>query len=175
MEQLQNLSLARRIILGGAILLLIDTFLDWQQVSGDTPLGHITVGQNAWHGFWGVVLALMTIALILWVLARMFSVQLPEGVPEALIALALAGLILLFAIIKVISDEAVHWPAYVGIVLAAAILYGAWLNFQESGEALPGRFRTMTAGAGAGRSTAPTAPTPTDRAETEPPASDTTT
>src|SRR5262245_14200261 len=133
MEQLQSLSLARKLILGGGILLLIDTFLDWQHV--DTPIG--SAGQSAWHGFWGVLLGLMTIALVAWVIARMFGVEVPEGTPEGLISLVLAGLILLFAIIKVLVDDFVHWPAYVGIVLAGVVTYGAWRNFAESGEAMP--------------------------------------
>jgi hypothetical protein len=138
MEQLQALSTARKLILGGAILLLIDTFLDWQHVS--LSLGGEEVasgGQSAWHGFWGVVLGLMTIALIAWAIARMFGAQLPEGVPEGIVALVLGGLILLFAIIKVLVDDFVHWPAYVGIVLAAVVAFGAWRNFQESGESMP--------------------------------------
>ena len=133
MEQLQSLTLARKLILGGAVLLLIDTFLNWQQI--DTVLG--SAGQSAWHGFWGVLIGLMTVALVAWGIARMFGVQMPEGVPEGLISLILGGLILLFAIIKIISDDFVHWPAYVGILLAAVVTYGAWRNFQESGEAIP--------------------------------------
>ena len=44
---------------------------------------------NAWHGFWGVLLGLMTIALVLWVGARAFGVALPAAVPDGLATLAL--------------------------------------------------------------------------------------
>jgi hypothetical protein len=159
MEQLQALSLARKLILGGGLLLLIDTFLDWQHVSVSYGGQEIASGgQSAWHGFWGVLLGLMTVALVAWVIARMFGVQLPEGVPEGLISLVLGGLILLFAVIKVISDSYVHWPAYIGIVLAAVIAYGAWRNFEESGESLPSLPKPATAGASA--SPAPPAAAP---------------
>lgn len=161
MEQLQSLSLARKLILGGAVLLLIDTFLNWQQI--DTVLG--SAGQSAWHGFWGVLIGLMTVALVAWVIARMFGVQMPEGVPEGLISLVLGGLILLFAVIKIISDDFVHWPAYVGIVLAAVVTYGAWRNFQESGESLPTMPRAATATPAGPAPTTPEIP-PT---ETDPP------
>ena len=174
MEQLQSLSLARKLILGGGILLLIDTFLNWQQISVSFGGQEVASGgQSAWHGFWGVLLGLMTVALVAWVIARLFGVQMPEGVPEGLISLVLGGLILLFAVIKVLADDYVHWPAYLGIVLAAVVTYGAWRNFQESGESLPSMPRTATAGAPAAAATpsAPAAPVeapPPAPAESEP-------
>ena len=30
-------------------------------------------GQSGWHGFWGVLLGLMTIAILAWVAARAFG------------------------------------------------------------------------------------------------------
>ena len=86
MKQLQALSLARKLVLGGGVLLLIDTFLSWQSISFQ---GVELASRNAWHGFWGVLLGLMTVALVAWVIARMFGVETPEGVPEGLISLAL--------------------------------------------------------------------------------------
>ena len=134
MEQLKALSLARKLVLGGGVLLLIDTFFAWQSVSYQG----VTLGSaNAWHGFWGVLLGLMTIALVAWVIARTFGVEMPEGIPEGTISLILGGLILLFAVLKTLIDDYSAWASYVGVVLAAIIAYGAWRNFQESGESLP--------------------------------------
>ncbi|HLX19938.1 MAG TPA: hypothetical protein VKR23_07280 [Gaiellaceae bacterium] len=145
MEQLKRLPLGRQLILGAGVLLLIDTFLDWQQVS----TSFITAGRSAWHGFWGIVMCLALIVLLVWALARVFGVALPVQVPDGLATLGLAALILLFAIIKVLSDSYVHWPAYVGIILAAAVGYGAWLVFQTSGESLPSIPRAAATGGGA--------------------------
>lgn len=133
MERLKGLPLGRQLILGAGVLLLIDTFFDWQQVGNS----FITVGQSAWHGFWGIVMCLALIVLLAWTLARAFGSALPAQVPDGLATLGLAALILLFAIIKALSDSYVHWPAYVGIILAAGVGYGAWLVFQASGESLP--------------------------------------
>lgn len=167
MDQLKGLSLGRRIILGGAVLLLIDSFLDWQQVSF---LGH-SLGQSAWHGFWGVMIGLLTVVLILWVAARAFGVALPANVPDGIVTLAVAAVIVLFALIKILNDAAVHWPAYVGLILGVVVAGGAWLNFQASGESLP-RMPMATAGAGSGGGTT-SAPVDTPAATTddEPPAS----
>jgi hypothetical protein len=146
MEQLKGLSLGRKLILGSGVLLLIDTFLNWQSVS--VALSGVTVvsaGQNAWHGFWGVLLGLLTLALVLWVGARAFGIALPSNIPDGLATLAVGGLIVLFALLKTVTESYSAWPSYVGIVLGAGIAYGAWLAFQESGESLP-RVATATAG-----------------------------
>jgi hypothetical protein len=141
MEQLNALSVGRKLILGAGLLLLIDTFFNWQSVS----IGPVSVGQSAWHGFWGVLIGLMTIALLAWVGARAFGVALPANVPDGLLTLGLGALIVLFAVIKALSDSYTAWPAYVGIVLGALVAVGAWLTFQDSGEALP-KFATATGG-----------------------------
>jgi hypothetical protein len=140
MEQVKALSLGRKLILGAGVLLFIDTFFAWQKVS--VKVGGVEVVSataSAWHGFWGVLLGLMTIALVLWVAARAFGVALPATVPDGLLTLALGALILLFAVLKNLIDDYSAWASYVGIVLAAAVAAGAWLSFQESGESLPKR------------------------------------
>jgi uncharacterized membrane protein len=145
MEQWKRLPLGRQLILGVGVLLLIDSFLDWQQVS----TSFITVGRSGWHGFWGIVMCLALIVLLAWTLARAFGIALPAQVPDGLATLGLAALILLFAIIKVLSDRFVHWPAYVGIILAAGVGYGAWLVFGVSGESLPTMPKQATTDGGA--------------------------
>jgi hypothetical protein len=137
MNQLNALSLGRKLILGAGVLLLLDSFLDWQHVSAS--FGGVTVGggRSAWHGFWGILMVLMLLALLAWTIARAFGVTLPEQVPDGLATLALGVLIPLFALIKAISDDYVHWPAWVGVILGAVIAYGAWQVFAESGEKLP--------------------------------------
>jgi hypothetical protein len=65
-------------------------------------------------------------------------------------------------VIKALSDSYTAWPAYVGIALGAVVAVGAWLNFQDSGEALP-NFSAMASSATAG-SAAPSEP-PADSGE----------
>jgi hypothetical protein len=149
MERLKGLSLGRKLILGSGVLLLLDTFLNWQSISvGVSGVTVVSAGQSAWHGFWGVLLGLLTLALLLWVGARAFGVALPATIPDGLATLAVGGLIVLFALLKTVTESYSAWPSYVGIVLGAGVAYGAWLVFQESGESLP-RVATATAGASA--------------------------
>ena len=167
MDQLKALSLGRKLILGAGVLLLIDTFLNWQSVS--VRVSGVTVvsaGQSAWHGFWGVLLGLLTIAILLWVGARAFGVALPATVPDGLVTLAVGGLIVLFALLKTVTESYSAWPSYVGIVLGAGVAYGAWLAFQESGESLPRVAAATTNAPAAGMRDAPPR-----AADDEPPAS----
>jgi hypothetical protein len=150
MEQVKGLPLGRQIILGAGVLLLIDTFLHWQSVD----VGPFSVSRSGWHGFWGVLLGILTIVLLAWVAARAFGVQLPDNIPDGLATLVLGVLIFLFALIKNLADDYSTFWSYVGVVLAAAVAYGAWLTFQLSGESLP------TVGATSGGSTSTTAPPP---------------
>lgn len=149
MEQWKGLPLGRQLILGAGVLLLVDTFLHWQSVD----VGPFSVSRSGWHGFWGVLLGLLTIALVAWVAVRALGVDLPLNVPDGLTTLALGALILLFAVIKNLSDDYSTIWSYVGIVLAAIVAYGAWLVFQSSGEALP----NMSTG-GSSTPAAPAAP-----------------
>ena len=128
MPDLRSLSTGMQLALGASVLLLIDTFLSWQSVD----VGPFEVSQSGWHGFWGVVLGLLTIVMIAWLVARLLAVKVPElPVPERTITLALGGLILLFALIKnLVDDYSTIW-AYIGVILAAGVAAGAWLMSQE--------------------------------------------
>ena len=164
MDKINELSLGRKLILGAGVLLFIDMFLHWQSVD----VGPFTVGRNGIHGFWGVFILLMTIALVAFVGARAFGVELPEALPDGLISLVLGALILLFAVIKNIADDYSAWPSYVGIVLAAVIAYGGWLVFKDSGESLP--MSSTSGGASSPSSAAPAAaPTPPEPPPAEKP------
>jgi hypothetical protein len=129
MDTLQTLSRGAQITLATSVLLLIDMFFNWQSVD----LGPVSVGQSGWHGFWGVLLGLLTIVAIAWIVLRIVQPdilrQLP--VPEKTVGLALGGLILLFAVLKNLIDDYSAWPAYVGVVLAAGVAFGAWTIAQE--------------------------------------------
>ena len=108
-------------------------------------------------------MCLASIVVLAWTLARAFGIALPAQVPDGLATLGLAAVILVFAVIKALTDSYVHWPAYVGIILAACVGYGAWLVFQASGESLPSMPKTATTAGG-------TSTPPASAAE--PPASD---
>ena len=146
MEQLTALSLGRKLVLAAAALLLIDTFLPWQKIDVKVAgIVSVSASANGWHGFWGFILGLATVALLAWAAARMFGRTI-SGVPDGLTTLALGGVILVCALLKNLTDDYSAWASYLGILLAAGVAYGAWLTFQESGEKLP-EFSTGTTNA----------------------------
>jgi hypothetical protein len=161
MEQLSGLSTGRKLILGAGLLLLIDTFFHWQSVSIQ---GLGSYGVSGWHGFLGVLIGLMTIAILALVAGRAFGVAMPDNVPDGLVTLALGGLIPLFALIKALSDSFTAWPAWVGIVLGLGVAAGAWLNFQDSGEAMP-NFASSTSSTAAPAAPAAPSDSPSDSAD----------
>ena len=155
MDKVMEVSRGQKLILGGGVLLFIDTFLPWQKVS----FGPISATANGWHGFWGVVLGLLVIVMLGWAGAKAFDVALPGNLPAGLVTLALGGLIFLFALLKTLTESYRGWASWVGIVLGAIVAVGAWFVFQDSGESLP---KVATAGA--------PAPPPAPPAEPEKPA-----
>ena len=145
-----------QIVLACAVLLLIISFLDWQQVSF---LG-ISAGANEWHGI-GVLAGLLTIALIAWEAMLLFGVKISLGsVSESLVSVVLAECVALFTIIYFLTHtDAQHWPAYLGLILAIAIAVVGFMRGKAEGVQLPERGGTSTAGSGPAEASAPAADT----------------
>jgi hypothetical protein len=131
MERFNALGRGAQIMLVGSVLLLIDTFFNWQEVSIEFLGTKASSGVSAWHGFWGVVMGLLAIVLIAWLVARLAAVNVP--VPPSLTGAVLAFLIFAFALIKNLADDYSTFWSYLGVGLAALIAVGGWLQVQESG------------------------------------------
>ena len=139
MPNLADLSTATKILLGAGVLMFIDLFLSWQKQCVDTPIGDVCGSQSGWHG-WGVLIGLLTIALIVWEGITLAGIAQNLNVPIAasILSAALAAGILLFTILKFLVDnEARSWPAWVGLLLALAIAAGGYLKWKETRETVP--------------------------------------
>lgn len=134
MDRFNALGRGAQIMLVAGVLLLISTFFNWQEVEFDLgPLGEGEAGVSAWDNFWGVVLGLLTIVLIVWLVVRLLAIEVPLPLSAAMIGAILGGLILLFAVLKnLIDDFSTIW-SYLGVLLAIAIAIGAWLEVQAAG------------------------------------------
>jgi hypothetical protein len=161
MDRFNALGRGMQVMLVAGVLLLIDTFLHWQSID----LGVVDVGRSAWHGFWGVLLGLLTIVLVLWLVARLAAIDIPLPISPTLTGAGLAVLIFVFALIKNLDDDYSSVWAWIGLILSIAILAGAWLQVQASGgmNALKGELPSMSA------STAAQAPPPASEPAAPPP------
>jgi hypothetical protein len=134
MDRFNALSRGTQLMLAAGVLLLVDTFLNWQKVSAKVAGVEIaSASRNAWHGFWGVLLALLTIALLAWLVAAILGAMPKLPVPETLLSAGLGAAILLCAFLKAITDDFSTVWAWIGVVLAGLIAAGAWLRVQEGG------------------------------------------
>jgi hypothetical protein len=129
MNQMKSMSRSSQLLAGAGLLLFIFLFFGWQQVS----VAGFTAGRSGWHG-WGTAVGIFTIALVLFEATQILRLQLPElPVKTVLISTGLAALVLLFTVIKFLVDnEARHWPAWVGLILAIVIAVGGFLKFGEA-------------------------------------------
>ena len=124
-----------KVLLVAGLLLFIDSFLQWQQVS----IGPVSIGQNEWHGI-GVLAALLVIALLLWEGLQLAGVtkQVQLPVSATLVSVGLAASVTLFTVIKFfVAHFARHWPAWIGLILAIAVAVGGWLKFAEEPATAP--------------------------------------
>lgn len=180
MDRLTELSRGTQLMLAASVLLLIDTFFAWQKVEVEVAGVEVaSASQNAWNGFWGVVLGLMTLLMIAMLVARVAAVDVPLPVSYAMRAAVLGVLIFLFALIKNLADDYSTFWSYLGVVLAALIAIGAYLQVQEEGGVDQLRSEASSMGGsragGEAHSTVSPPPAATPPAETAPPAATSTT
>lgn len=172
-----------RIAAGAALLLIIDLWLSWYEISDDVidAAGGNTFGfdtsANAWQAFGGTDLLLFIVALvaIAAALQHMGLLRLPVRLSQIL--LPAAGLMTLWVLYRIINQPGENelidttFGAYVGLVLTALIAYGAMRAQGEHESVGSADFNT-----GAGTTTTATgtttAPPPPPPPSTTPPPSD---
>jgi hypothetical protein len=169
MDKISELSRGTQVWLASSVLLLIDMFFKWQKVSFDLGVVSGSVGRSGWHGFWGVVLGLLTIAAIAWAVVRIVQPDVVAAVPAGTAALGVGALILLFSVLKNLIDDYSAWPAYVGVVLAAGVAAGGWLIAQESGGTEKAMAWRPSTGMSSGGGEPPPPPTTPDPPASTPP------
>jgi hypothetical protein len=140
---MSRLSTASKILLGGSILLLIDSFLSWQRACAGNDFFNICISRSMWNGdgaIFGVIGGLLLIALILWEAMGLVNMDMNLGMSRSKISAYLGFGVLGFVVLKFIfaMTESPAYGAFIGLILALAIGYGAWMRFQEpEGAAMP--------------------------------------
>jgi len=146
---MSKMSTAEKLLAGGSVLLLIDSFLPWQRFCTSDllggELGDLVGNQCASFSMWqgsgsifGVLAGLLAIALIVvgvlsmtGGMANMNMGNMSADKLTGFIGLGVAGFGLLKFILAVTNTPG--WAAFVGLLLLVAIGWGAWQKVQSSG------------------------------------------
>jgi len=121
-------------------------------------------------------IGILTIVLLARIVANLAAVNLPIPVSFAMTSAVLAFLIFALALIKNLTDDYSTWASYVGVVLAALIAVGAWMEIQAAGgvDSLRAEATSYGGSSEASASAPATAPPPPAApAETQAPAQET--
>jgi hypothetical protein len=133
-------STGAKVILVAAILLFIDLFFPWQGVDLGEFGEAIGVSGNV-SGFsgLGVLVAILCIAVIAWEIMLMAGVNINLGTTSpVLVSAILAGVTAAFTIIAFLTKlDAIKWGAFVGLILALVLGYGAYMRYTESRTTAP--------------------------------------
>lgn len=141
---MSKMSTAEKLLAGGSILLLIDSFFPWQSVDLgglEDLISGIDNSINMWQGsgsIFGVLAGLLAIALVVaGVLSMTGSMaSMNRGSMSADKVVGFLGLgVAAFGLLKfiLVVTNSPGWAAFVGLVLLVAIGYGAWQKVQSSG------------------------------------------
>lgn len=130
---LSRMSMGTKVIMGSGILLLIFSFFPWQKVC---VADIICASANMWGGdgsAFGLLGGLVLIALLIWeglqVAGQSVDVGQPGSKITAYLGFATAALVVLKFIFALTESPA--WAAFIGLILALGVAYGAWMRFQE--------------------------------------------
>jgi hypothetical protein len=130
------------ILLGGGVLLLLDSFIfSWQKVCYGGGLSELLGGSlcgkaGMWSGdagWAGVIAGLLVIALIVWEAIALAGLSMSLPMAASKISAYIGFATLAFVIIKflLIMTNHVAFGAFLGLIFALAVGYGAWMRFQE--------------------------------------------
>jgi hypothetical protein len=128
MERIAALSTGTKLMIASGALLFLDLFSTWQNVPQRFGKKFdVTASLDGWDRL-GLVLGLVTLGFLVVVVLRETDVELSPDVPWNRITLALAAVTFGLALLKNVTDAHSAWGAYVGVVLAALAVVGAYLE-----------------------------------------------
>ncbi|HEX5950954.1 MAG TPA: hypothetical protein VFZ96_08120 [Actinomycetota bacterium] len=131
---MSKMSMGSKILLGSGVLLLIFSFFAWQKVCV-LDIACVNAG-SMWGGsgaIFGILGGLALIALLVWEGLQVAGTDVSVGQPpsriSAYLGFATAGLVVLKFVFALTESPA--FGAFIGLILALGVGYGAWMRFQE--------------------------------------------
>jgi len=146
-----ELTLGEKLVGGGAIVLLIGTFLPWYGGSYNTAYGSGGSSASLWDGggIWAFLILLGCVVAAGLIVLRMLGVFdiSDQGVQEPVAVLGAAGLAALITVWKVLSipsgggsgsfgefgsySYGRQWGLWIAVAGAVVLVVGAFMKFQE--------------------------------------------
>jgi hypothetical protein len=144
-ERLKGLSKNEILVLVAAALLVLDLFGTWQTLQVDFgPAGTATSLLDGWDA-WGLLIALGSIGLITVVIVVYASeIEISQDVRWELWIFVGAAALFAATLVKSLTDADSAWASYVGVVLAAIVLAGAFRNWSATRRRQRRRLRRRT-------------------------------
>ena len=137
MRRIADFGLGTKILLGAGALLLVSLFLTWQAIPVDFGKnGTVSRGLDGWD-FWGLVMALATLAVVILAVAREHDDDLAFDPRVTRIVLALGCFVFVAAVLKNVRDSDSTWASYLGVLLAGLVAVGAYLDFSHERDPKP--------------------------------------
>jgi hypothetical protein len=134
MGRVTDFGTGTKVLLVSGLLLLISLFLTWQSIQVKFGKnGTVTQSLDGWD-FWGLVIALATLAVIVLAVMREQDDGLAFEPRVSRVVLGLGCLVLLAAVLKNFRDADSAWASYLGVILAGAVAVGAYLDFAHERE-----------------------------------------
>lgn len=129
---LSRLSTAHKIGIGGAVVLLIDSFLPWYSVSFLTE----SISINGWDaGFlgWGGIVAGVAAGVVLALKATGQKDVGSGSTPAEQIAFVLGVVSFVLIVLRLVTEmDAAAFGLFLGIVASGAVAYGAFMAKKEA-------------------------------------------
>jgi hypothetical protein len=120
-------------VLVSGLVLLIALFLPWNSAGGGNVAGFEIPGFsiNGWNGL-GLFAGILVIAVLVWEGMNLAGALSNVQAPKNQITAGLAAAAALFAIIRFFQAlSGVSFGAFLGLLAAIALAYGAYLKFKE--------------------------------------------
>lgn len=138
---LNKLSMGDKVVAGAGIALVINlVFLPWHKV--DLGILKVTrTGIESPNAIWGILAMLVALAMVaVVVVGRLTTAKLPEiGMPWEQAELIAGGAVAALLVLKlVLETDALGFGAFLGIILAGVVVYGAIVMRKESGPTASG-------------------------------------
>jgi hypothetical protein len=137
---MSELSRDDRLVGGGGILLIVDLLsFPWHHETASLLGTTVSASQSATSApdaFWGLLALVLTVAIVVDLALSVFSPQ--TQVPTTQLGrpmtrCAAAALVIFFLLLKFFAHaQYLGLGAYLGFILAVAVVVGAWRNAQEA-------------------------------------------